>query len=308
MQKFYMCVSLTISLLFHSLQCTAVSAYPYPYTYSQPDGTQVTITLKGDERAHWAETTDGYKLLNNGKDGWEYAVLNVDGDLKCSGRLAREASKRSLSDKALLSKTSKDIHFSQKQVNILKSIWETQHTADNTSNSSMQKSIGTSSTSSFQKSSNIDKVFSPLGTRKLVMILIGFTDQAFTKTKADFEALMNQTGYNLNGATGSVKDYFLETSYNQFNVSTTVAGPYTSAHEMAYYGANTSSTGGSDKNPGALITEAITQADKDVNFAEFDNDGDGTVDGVYVVYAGYGEASGASVNTIWPHPLWYVMV
>ena len=301
MQKFYMCVSLTISLLFHSLQCTAVSAYPYPYTYSQPDGTQVTITLKGDERAHWAETTDGYKLLNNGKDGWEYAVLNVDGDLKCSGRLAREASKRSLSDKALLSKTSKDIHFSQKQVNILKSIWETQHTADNTSNSSMQKSIGTSSTSSFQKSSNIDKVFSPLGTRKLVMILIGFTDQAFTKTKADFEALMNQTGYNLNGATGSVKDYFLETSYNQFNVSTTVAGPYTSAHEMAYYGANTSSTGGSDKNPGALITEAITQADKDVNFAEFDNDGDGTVDGVYVVYAGYGEASGASVNTIWPH-------
>jgi M6 family metalloprotease-like protein len=301
MRKFYTFAIIVILLLLHSLQCTAVSAYPFPFMYTQPDGTQVTITLKGDERAHWGETTDGYKLLNNGKDGWEYAVLNVDGDLQCSGRLAREVSKRSLRDKALLGKTSKNIRFSQKQVNILKSIWETQHSIDNTSNSSVQNSIGTSSISSFQKSSSIDKVFSPVGNRKLVMILIGFTDKAFTKTKADFEALMNQVGYNLNGAAGSVKDYFLETSYNQFNVSTTVAGPYTATRDMAYYGANSTSTGGSDKNPKELIKEAITQADNDVNFADFDNDGDGTVDGVYVVYAGYGEASGASVNTIWPH-------
>jgi len=301
MRKFYTFAIIVILLLLHSLQCTAVSAYPFPFMYTQPDGTQVTITLKGDERAHWGETTDGYKLLNNGKDGWEYAVLNVDGDLQCSGRLAREVSKRSPRDKTLLGKTSKNIRFSQKQVNILKSIWETQHSIGNTSNSSVQNSIGTSSISSLQKSSSIDKVFSPVGNRKLVMILIGFTDQAFTKTKADFEALMNQTGYNLNGAAGSVKDYFLETSYNQFNVSTTVAGPYTAAHDMAYYGANSTSTGGSDKNPKELITEAITQADKDVNFADFDNDGDGTVDGVYVIYAGYGEASGAPAYTIWPH-------
>jgi len=302
MKKFYLLPALTLLLLLHSFQSLAVSAYPYPFTYTQPDGTQVTITLKGDEKAHWAETTDGYKLLNNGKDGWEYAIQNKDGDLQCSGRLAREVSKRSLNDKMLLSKTSKNIRFSQKQTSILKSVWETQHNIiDNTSNSSIQKSIGTGNTSTIQKSSGISKVFSPVGNRKLVMILIGFTDQAFTKTKADFEALMNQVGYNLNGAAGSVKDYFLETSYNQFNVSTTVAGPYTAAHEMAYYGANSTSTGGSDQNPRALITEAITQADKDLNFADFDNDGDGTVDGVYVVYAGYGEASGASENTIWPH-------
>jgi len=301
MKKFYLLPVITILLLLHSFQSLAVSAYPYPFTYTQPNGTQVTITLKGDEKAHWAETTDGYKLLNNGKDGWEYAVQNKDGDLQCSGRLAREVSKRSLSDKTLLSKTSKNIRFSQKQTNILKSIWETRQNINNSSNSSIQKSIGTGSTSAIQKSSGINKVFSPVGNRKLVMILIGFTDQAFTKTKADFEALMNQIGYNLNGAAGSVKDYFLETSYNQFNINTTVAGPYTAAHDMAYYGANSTSTGGSDKNPGALITEAITQADKDVNFADFDNDGDGTVDGVYVVYAGYGEASGASANTIWPH-------
>lgn len=301
MKQVYLLPILTILLLLHSFQSAAVSAYPYPFTYKQPDGTQVTITLKGDERAHWAETTDGYKLLNNGKNGWEYAVLNKDGDLQCSGKLAREENKRSVADKALLSKTSKNIRFSQKQVSFLKSIWEARHNTENTSTSSIQKSIGTTSTSTIQKSSGISKVFSPVGTRKLVMILIGFTDQAFTKTKADFEALMNQVGYNLNGAAGSVKDYFLETSYNQFNINTTVAGPYTAAYEMAYYGKNTTSTGGSDQNPGALITEAITQADKDVNFADFDNDGDGTVDGVYVVYAGYGEASGAPTNTIWPH-------
>lgn len=132
MKKVYLSFIFTISLLFNASQSLAVSAYPYPFTYTQPDGKEVTITLKGDERAHWAETTDGYKLLNNGKDGWEYAILNVDGDLQCSGRLAREVSKRSLSDKVLLSKTSKNIRFSQKQTNILKSIWETQHSVDNT--------------------------------------------------------------------------------------------------------------------------------------------------------------------------------
>jgi len=302
MKQVYLLSVLTILLLLHSFQSLAVSAYPYPFTYTQPDGAQVTITLKGDEKVHWAETTDGYKLLNNGKNGWEYAVLNKNGDLQCSGKLAREIIKRSSAEKKLLSQTSKNIHFSEKQSVFLKSFWETRHITESKSNSSssIQRSSGiTDSATVIQNSSGVSKVFSPLGGKKLVMILIGFTDKAFSKTQADFSNLMNQVGYNLNGAAGSVKDYFMEISYNQFNVTTTVAGPYTAAHNMAYYGTNDSN--GYDQNPEALITEAVTKADNDVNFADFDNDGDGTVDGVYVVYAGYGEASGAPAYTIWPH-------
>jgi M6 family metalloprotease-like protein len=255
----------------------AVSAYPYPFQYTQPDGSVITIQLKGDEKVHWAVSMDGYSLLNNGQDGWEYAQLNNKGDLVCSGIQAREAANRTLAEITFLQNIPKNLTFSASQVTILNSFW------DQISN---------------QKSTQ--KAFTPTGNKNLVMILVAFTDKAFTKTQADFNNLMNQVGYNLNGAVGSVKDYYLEASYNQFNITTTVVGPYTVSQPMAYYGANTGGQG-TDTNPRGLITEAINLADPNVNFANFDNDLDGTVDGVYVIYAGYGEESGASTNTIWAH-------
>jgi M6 family metalloprotease-like protein len=52
-----------------------------------------------------------------------------------------------------------------------------------------------------------------------------------------------------------------------------------------------------------MIKEACLLADSiwDVDFTQYDNDGDGKVDFVYVIYAGYGEADGGGANTIWPH-------
>eukprot|EP00825_Cyclidium_porcatum_P024377 TRINITY_DN26811_c0_g1_i1.p2 TRINITY_DN26811_c0_g1~~TRINITY_DN26811_c0_g1_i1.p2 ORF type:complete len:151 (-),score=20.99 TRINITY_DN26811_c0_g1_i1:47-499(-) len=134
---------------------------------------------------------------------------------------------------------------------------------------------------------NSQKSFPTTGSRKLVCILIGFTDKAFTKTKLDFENLYNQVGYTVDGATGSVSDFYKENSYNQLNLSVTVAGPYTAANNMAYYGANDAF--GDDVKPEALVTEAVNLANSSVNYADFDNDLDGTVDGVYIIYAGYGD-------------------
>lgn len=65
---------------------------------------------------------------------------------------------------------------------------------------------------------------------------------------------------------------------------------------MAYYGAN-----GNDVRPRDLITEAVQKANPNVNYADFDNNNDGYVDGVHVIYAGYAEAAGAPTETIWPH-------
>ncbi len=255
----------------------AVSAYPYPFQYTQPDGSVITIQLKGDEKVHWAVTMDGYSLLNNGQEGWEYAQLNNKGDLVCSGIQAREEATRTLAEITFLQNIPKNLTFSVSQITILNSYWD-----------------------QISNPKSTLKAFTPTGNKNLVMILVAFTDKAFTKTQADFNNLMNQIGYNLNGAAGSVKDYYLEASYNQFNITTTVVGPYTVSQPMAYYGANTGGQG-TDTNPRALISEAINLADPNVNFANFDNDNDGTVDGVYVIYAGYGEEAGAPTNTIWAH-------
>ncbi len=264
-------VFIILIVINHSV--SGVKAYPYPVEIIQPDGTKITIILKGDEHVKWAESLDGYSIMLNNKGIYEYAILDSENDMVPSGIQARNQSERSSSDIQFLRRTKKAITYSKSQVGLMKSI------------SRMD-----------EKSSQ--KTFPTTGSRKLICILIGFADKAFTKTKTDIENLLNQVGYITDGASGSVHDYYKENSFNQLDLSVTVAGPYTAAYNMAYYGANVS---GDDARPRALITEAVTLANPSVNYSDFDNDNDGTVDGVYVIYAGYGEEAGGGANAIWAH-------
>ena len=54
-------------------------AYPRKIKFTQPDGSTITITLKGDERSKWAVTADGYTLLSNSKGYFEYAINDERG-------------------------------------------------------------------------------------------------------------------------------------------------------------------------------------------------------------------------------------
>jgi len=63
--------------LFSSLSIFAVPVDPRPLKYTQPDGSVITIRFYGDEVISWAETMDGFKLINNGKNGYEYATLST---------------------------------------------------------------------------------------------------------------------------------------------------------------------------------------------------------------------------------------
>ncbi len=68
---------------------------------------------------------------------------------------------------------------------------------------------------------------------------------------------------------------------------------------MAYYGAN--DVNGNDVRPRELAAEAVNLANPDVNFANYDNDNDGLVDAIYMIFAGYSEDAGGGANTIWSH-------
>lgn len=272
MKKFYLLVASIFWMLPAVVLCGP--AYPDPIEFTQPDGSSITLKLKGDEHLHWAETIDGYTLLFNSHGFYEYATVNEYGDLVCSGRIARNESVRSKADSYFLMGISKQLQFTKKQVKMLKSIRE-------------------------MKEDKPEKAFPASGSRKLVCILMAFKDVPFTKTKADFENLFNQLNYTVDGAVGSVRDFYKENSYNQLDLTVTVAGPYTANNDMAFYGANDQD--GNDVNRRALITDAVQKADPDVNYSNFDNDNNGSVDGVYVIFAGYSEDAGAQDNTIWSH-------
>ena len=98
---------------------------------------------------------------------------------------------------------------------------------------------------------------------------------------------------------GSARDYFRTQSFGQFVPSFDVIGPVTLSQKRSYYGANNSS--GNDKNTSAMIKEACQKAyDLGLtDFTDYDNDGDGVVDVVYVVYAGVDEAQTGLSEAIW---------
>ncbi len=147
-----------------------------------------------------------------------------------------------------------------------------------------------------QWSSNVPLKGSP---RSLVL-LIGFPDMPFEQSRADFEQLLNQSGYDYNNATGSARDYFIAASDGVFSPQFDVYGPYVSEHEMAYYGREEGSN--HDTNPEQLIVEACQKAAAaGVDMSLYDTDSNGILDNVFVFFAGHNQAEGASANTIWPH-------
>ena len=145
-----------------------------------------------------------------------------------------------------------------------------------------------------------------------LMIMVNFKDKAFETLRDTVDSMMNGVNfgrhydydYTYNGkryqgtvdAHGSARKYFQDQSYGLYNPEFDVVGPYTVSQNYSYYGSN------NDANVGKLIKEACELADEGgADFTLYDNNNDGAVDFVYVLYAGFGEADGGPANTVWPH-------
>lgn len=140
------------------------------------------------------------------------------------------------------------------------------------------------------------------GKKKGIVILVEYADVSFTTAnpKEQFSRIANEISFAEGDFNGSVKDYFLSQSRGAFELDFDVIGPVKLANNMAYYGANDS--WGNDLRPEMMVVEGCKAADAEVNFADYDWDGDGYVDQVYILYAGYGEADTYNKeSTVWPH-------
>ncbi len=140
------------------------------------------------------------------------------------------------------------------------------------------------------------------GKKKGLIILVQFDDLDFSAGHdlELYKRIANEQGFTSpDGFKGSVKDYFRDQSLGRLEVDFDVVGPVTMPKPAYYYGENVGF--GDDAHPGEMVGEACLAIDSQVNFADYDWDGDGVVDQVFVLYAGLGEAAGGSSNTIWPH-------
>lgn len=250
----------------------AVPAYPNKVMVKTAEGKAVAIYMRGDEYQKYAVTEEGYTLLGD-SEGWWYAYISDTGIVERSvyGLSAVEDETPELKNfkfncpKGLVPKKAIPI--------------QSNRTIDN---------------------NRVNSNVSVVGERHALVILMQFKDQPFSTTKEDFETLFNTIEYKVDGATGSVRDYYHFASQGQLDYISDIYGPYTSINPMKYYGANVIN-GGNDRNPLELCVEAIKSLPDNIDFSLYDNDKDGLVDNVHIIYAGYGEESGASTDAIWAH-------
>lgn len=139
------------------------------------------------------------------------------------------------------------------------------------------------------------------GKKKGLIILVNFSNASFksANNNALYKRIANEKNFAYDNFVGSMYDYFYAQSEGQFELTFDVVGPVPVSGTQAYYGSNDSQ--GNDKHPAEMVIEALKLANDSVNYADYDWDGDGEVEQVYVVYAGKGEADGGAATTIWPH-------
>ena len=255
----------------YQVQGNGIPAKPGQITYKQPDGSLINIVLKGDAVVHWAISEDGYTLLSNANGFYEYSRLDASENLVSTGVIAHNAVNRNSSETVILNSTSKGLIFSEKQIS--------QKLSHYRINSKSQV-----------------KSFPAVGIQKNLVLMVDFSDLSFSNTVSDVDKLMNQSNY---GGIGSFKDFYFKNSNGKLTVNTDVTGIYTASNIHDYYGQNDG--GGNDMYVSELVTELINGVDASVDFSQYDNDGDGVVDCVYIIYAGTGEASSGNPSDIWPH-------
>ena len=260
----------------------AVKADPTPATMRQSDGTTITVVLHGDEDFSWYTTTDGVLLARAGSD-FVIGRIDENGQLQATTQLAHEAFQRSNAEVTLIQAQDRD-RFYQK--------------ASQLRSSSERRRIGIGTASI--------PYFPHTGSPKAMVILVQFSDTTFVSSdpKKTFNEYFNAEGALTNYGTfeqrntGSVRQYFSDISEGQFTPQFDVFGPVTLPKASAYYGEG-------EKDQSSRIQEMIQEAcaaiDDTVDFSQYDADGDGNVDLVYVLYAGFSESiAGNSTDCIWP--------
>ncbi len=257
----------------------AVPAHPAPATITQPDGKTVTVRLVGDEFYNYSCTTDGYTVVRNASGCFEYARLD-NGRLVPSGIMAHDRAMRTAGETQFLAQVGTHLQSQE------------------TARAARARRTQSDAAMAPAKAGSWDNY------RGLV-VLVELKDRSFKRTDAqafyqDQTNKRNYTGYKEQNSlqwvscTGSVRDYFYDNSMGQFDPQFDVVGPV-----KANYNADDFSQ---TANARTIFLSVLEQVQDQVDFSLYDANGDGTVDMIYFIVAGYGSNySGNTSSYLWPH-------
>ena len=271
MKKLFLSIAIILASISTAI---AVPAHKSAVRVQQPDGSYVTICLHGDEYLHFNTTDDGYSVVKDSRGYYVYAALE-NGQLVPTTQVAHETAARTTEEKAYLQGLKK-------------------YMAPEISRSAAEEKMAEEvrRAKALAKAGQYD--YSKF---KGLIILIQYNDKEFSRPdyKEILEDMVNKenyTGFDNERYTGSVYDYYNDNSGGRFQPQFDIAGPYTVNYSQ--YSAGDSSL--------RILYAALNAADADLDFKDYDGDGDGVVDMIYFIVAGNGaNYSGNNEGLWWPH-------
>lgn len=287
MRHFSLLLAAALAALFTGIGTThAVPAYPHPIRMTQSDGTQLTVRIYGDEFYHYTLSEEGYALTSGTDGDYYFATLDAQGQLVSTGVKAKPMNMLTTPERQKIGTLQKGLRpamtMQQKQMRT----------------ASRMSAPATRAGGITPPGKLSGTRFNPLGKQRGIVILVEFKDLKFTtpSPQTAFTRLLNEDGYNDNGATGSAWNYYHDNSNGRFDPEFIVVGPYTLPQTRQYYYPSSQSFGWVQSQ---LIPEACRLADADVDFSQFAEDG--IIRDIFVFYAGGNEADGSDRKGIWPH-------
>ncbi len=146
----------------------------------------------------------------------------------------------------------------------------------------------------------------PANPFRALAILVQFTDKPAQVGATFFDTLVFGTG------PATVRGYYREMSYGVLDIVTlnvpSSLGWRTAPQTYAYYTNGNSCLGSYPRNCQRLTEDVVALVNSAVDFRNYDNDGDGWVDTVFIIHSGTGAEVIADEiqrnNTIWSHSWW----
>lgn len=245
----------------------------------QPDGSYITLRLLGDEWMNFNTTVDGYSVVKDQRGYYVYAEKK-NGILQSTSCVAHDVSKRSLDEQAFLAHVKK---------------YQTPEMSTFVADMKARVETAGAQRRAQRRAAKYD--FSKF---KGLIVLVQFNDKEFSRPDykdiiTDMVNKKDYKGYDNKKMPGSVHDYFSDNSDGKFQPEFDVVGPYTL--DFSQYDCNIKG----EKTDEVLLA-ALDSVDVDVNFKDYDGDGDSMVDLVFFVMAGNGaNFVGNDENLWWPH-------
>ena len=261
-----------------------------PVTLEQPDGSTLRARGLEIEEGGGQATLDGYLVTQTDDGWWHYGARRSNGRIKPLDAIpGRDGAPRAASARRMPTAFKNQIAEFAKNAGQLEQFMSSQAMAEAAAAATAAEPV----------------VFRV----PTLMLRIHNDEWQDQSTPEFFEKQLSGTG---GSKTGTVTELYLEQSFGKMVVEIDVYGPYDSATNVVspdpncHYGTDGAPITGDTLGLGGggaagMAAEAVPMADPDVNFGDYDNDGDGVVDFLMVLHSGPDAAATGDPCHVWSH-------